>query len=173
MFCGSIRPAVSGSSLGSNGYHLPVHSDASMEGKFLPPPPAIPAFMCPQALIQTFYTVFTTPEQCRMPHHWALCCQGHKSVSRKSRVGANARFGLEVYCSTWWIQRQHCREWMLNLRCLSIPKTYEGWKENKLKKKKMDEGCRLSNRKTETLTVSRYPISPYESRDTTSSCSQE
>lgn len=30
MFCGSIRPAISGSSLGSSGYHLPVHWDASV-----------------------------------------------------------------------------------------------------------------------------------------------
>lgn len=30
MFCGSIRPAISGCSLGSNGSHLPVHWDASV-----------------------------------------------------------------------------------------------------------------------------------------------
>lgn len=36
-----------------------------MEGKFLPPPPAIPALMYPQASIQTFYTLFTALEQCQ------------------------------------------------------------------------------------------------------------
>lgn len=38
---------------------------------------------------------------------------------------------------------------MLNLRCLSIPKTYEGWKENKLKKKKWMKaaGCQTDKQK--------------------------